>query len=223
MSEQLRESLSAVMDGEADAFELRRVLDESKNDPQLRELWHRQHLVRDILRGDEISHQLDLRARLLAEMEELDAQEDHEPIPEAQPSLDQTKKTPWLGRLTGTAVAATVALLVIVGGDYFTGGSDDSGFVGPEIAQSSAPTNRPAATAPVMYEIATPADRQRTDALIIHHLQQNALNQPGGFSFVRWVGFDRKTAPNALRPQSRVQPGRTVRTPSVPKSTDDVR
>ena len=80
MSEQLRESLSAVMDGEADAFELRRVLDESRSDSKLRELWHRQHLVRDILRGDEIVHQLDLRARLLAEMEELSSQEGDEPI-----------------------------------------------------------------------------------------------------------------------------------------------
>ena len=33
MSEKLRESLSAVMDGEADEFELRRVLNEIDQDP----------------------------------------------------------------------------------------------------------------------------------------------------------------------------------------------
>jgi sigma-E factor negative regulatory protein RseA len=36
MNEQLRQSLSAVVDGEADAFELRRVLDELDRDPELR-------------------------------------------------------------------------------------------------------------------------------------------------------------------------------------------
>ena len=40
MSEQLRESLSAAMDDEADAFELRRMLDEAQGDEALREQWH---------------------------------------------------------------------------------------------------------------------------------------------------------------------------------------
>ena len=53
MSEQLRESLSAAMDDEADAFELRRMLDEAQDDEALREQWHRYHLVRDVL-GDKM-------------------------------------------------------------------------------------------------------------------------------------------------------------------------
>ena len=219
MSEQLRESLSAVMDGEADAFELRRVLDESRSDSKLRERWHRQHLVRDILRGDEIVHQLDLRARLLAEMEELSSQEGDEPIPEAQPKLDTTNKSPWLGRLAGIAVAATVALLVIVSSDYLIGGDEGAGFVGPGIAQNNPPGATSAVLAPVMYDVATAADRQRTDALIIHHLQQNALNRPGGFSFVRWVGFDRKSAQKGPAPLAGLRSGggKQALTPSQSK------
>ena len=37
--------------GEADAFELRRVLDEAKGDAELREQWHRLHLIRDAVRA----------------------------------------------------------------------------------------------------------------------------------------------------------------------------
>ena len=41
MSEKLKESLSAVVDGEADEFELRRVLDEINRDQILAESWER--------------------------------------------------------------------------------------------------------------------------------------------------------------------------------------
>ena len=52
MSEQLKESLSAVMDGEADEFEIRRVLNETANDSELRGVWERYHLVRSVMRGE---------------------------------------------------------------------------------------------------------------------------------------------------------------------------
>ena len=52
MSEQLKESLSAVMDGEADEFEIRRVLNEAADDPELRGVWERYHLVRSVMRGE---------------------------------------------------------------------------------------------------------------------------------------------------------------------------
>ena len=52
MSEQLKESLSAVMDGEADEFEIRRVLDEATSDAELRGVWERYHLIGSVLRGE---------------------------------------------------------------------------------------------------------------------------------------------------------------------------
>jgi hypothetical protein len=52
MSEQLKESLSAVMDGEADEFEIRRVLNEAADDSELRGVWERYHLVSSVIRGE---------------------------------------------------------------------------------------------------------------------------------------------------------------------------
>lgn len=46
-----REALSALMDGEAQELELRRVLDSISNDPSLRERWRRQQQVREHLQG----------------------------------------------------------------------------------------------------------------------------------------------------------------------------
>ncbi|MEZ5597309.1 MAG: sigma-E factor negative regulatory protein [Pseudomonadales bacterium] len=52
MSEQLREALSAVLDGEADEFTLRRVLDETSRNVELRDTWTRYSLIKATLRGD---------------------------------------------------------------------------------------------------------------------------------------------------------------------------
>lgn len=205
MSEQLRESLSAAMDGEADAFELRRVLDEAKNDPELRTLWYRQHLIRSVMRGEALANPANLRERILAGMSELDDESLDEGVVIPQAIREAPAEKPrWPGRLAGTAVAAAVAMLVVFNGDLFTGGDDGAGFVAPEIAQTAQISG--AAAAPVMYDIVTPADRQRTDALIVHHLQQNALNRSGGFSFVRLVGFDRQLPAEPVRPLPRPEP-----------------
>lgn len=200
MSEQLRESLSAAMDGEADAFELRRVLDESRNDPELRALWHRQHLVRSVMQGERLAAQGELRERILAEMSELENIPEEEAMVTPEAVLEAPPEKPrWTGRLAGTAVAAAVAVLVVLNGDLLTGREDGPGFVAPDTAQATQISG--ATSAPVMYDIVTPADRERTDALIVHHLQQNALNRPGGFSFVRLVSFDRQLPRDGARVQ----------------------
>lgn len=49
MSHNLRESLSALMDNEATELELRRVLRQAKDDPDLLDEWQRYHLVRDVM------------------------------------------------------------------------------------------------------------------------------------------------------------------------------
>jgi sigma-E factor negative regulatory protein RseA len=52
MSEKLKESLSAVMDGEADEFEIKRVLNEASSNPDLKTRWHRYHLIGAVLRSE---------------------------------------------------------------------------------------------------------------------------------------------------------------------------
>ena len=49
--ESLHEALSAVIDGEAEELELRRVLNAVEQDPELRAKWERLHLIGDAMRG----------------------------------------------------------------------------------------------------------------------------------------------------------------------------
>ena len=68
MSEKLKEALSAVIDGEADEFELRRVLDEIGKDAKLAASWERYHLIGAVLRRERISRSFGMRERVWAEV-----------------------------------------------------------------------------------------------------------------------------------------------------------
>lgn len=91
--------LSAVMDGEADAFELRRTLDRVGQDPELRAKWHRYQLAASAMRGEPATWRSDLSGRIAEAVAA-------EPVPRGR------MLTGVLGR---TAVAASVAVLTIAG------------------------------------------------------------------------------------------------------------
>lgn len=201
MSEQLKESLSAVMDGEADAFELRRVLDEAKADEDLRERWHRMHLLRDIMRGDIDNYAPQLRQTM---WDGLNKHEEDEEVVEdplhVVPGSSVKVSSPWLGRITGTAVAATVALLIVVNGGFFESdlqGEQTSGFANTQ------PATGTATPVPTMYSTATAADRQRMNGFFVSHYQSRGMNMPG-VEFAKFASFS--TASFSTGEQTQIPP-----------------
>jgi negative regulator of sigma E activity len=193
MTEQLRESLSAAMDNEADAFELRRVLDEAKQDSDLREQWYRFALARDVMRGDMQNYQPGLRESIWQALNETENQDADVTQPLRDVSVDpqQNQRSPWIGRLTGTAVAAVVAVLVMVNGGVFDSEIEPAAdYAGVQPALSGGEL------APVMYQQATPIDQQRQQALMLHHIQQRAMNQASLASFVKVATF--RSAPTLV-------------------------
>lgn len=194
MSEKLRESLSATIDDEADEFELRRVLDEMEKDERLRETWQRYHLIgahmRLLRRGSLELLDVDLREKVWAALD-LDNRESAAEVPEADVAApaNDSRRRKLLGRLTGLAVAATVAFAVV----YGIGGSDQEG-------QSSAPAvaaNTVNIEGPTLQEVrlnqeVSASDMQRANAYFLHHVQQKALNQPGVASFVKLVTYEQQ-------------------------------
>ncbi|CDF82774.1 sigma-E factor negative regulatory protein [Pseudomonas sp. QL9] len=99
--EALQESLSAVMDNEADELELRRVLAACGEDAELRATWSRYQLARSVMHREPVMPKLDIAAAVSAALAE-----------EAAPA--QPRRNPWrnVGRL---AVAASVTLAVLAG------------------------------------------------------------------------------------------------------------
>lgn len=190
MSEQLKESLSAAMDGEADAFELRRVLDEAKQDEALREQWHRLHLLRDVLREDLKTYHPGLRQQIWdGLLETRSSQDDVAELVLAETQVQQARqRSPWIGRLTGTAVAAAVAVVVMFNGGVFDSPPAQELAANTEVGNVMTGENN--LSAPVMYQQVTPLDQQRQEALMLHHIQQRAMNQAGVASFVKMATFN---------------------------------
>jgi len=116
--EALQESLSAVMDNEADELELRRVLN-ACDDVETRETWARYQIARAVMHKDLLLPRLDIAAAVSAALAD-----------EASPA--KASRGPWrsLGRL---AVAASVTLAVLAGVRLY----NQDEIAGAELAQQS--------------------------------------------------------------------------------------
>lgn len=109
MTDQQAQSLSALMDGEADELELRRLLKQAGEGGELREKWSRYHEASAAMSGEVSGFaSIDISSRVSALIDE-------EPV-----FQQQTPRTPravpaWMRPIGGVAVAATVMAAVLVG------------------------------------------------------------------------------------------------------------
>ncbi|WP_137818877.1 sigma-E factor negative regulatory protein [Pseudomonas sp. 2FG] len=102
--EALQESLSAVMDNEADELELRRVLNAS-DDVEMRSTWSRYQIARAVMHKELLEPRLDIAAAVSAALAD-------EAVPLVAPVAAVPARWRGLGRL---AVAASVTLAVLAG------------------------------------------------------------------------------------------------------------
>lgn len=111
MSDNLRESLSALMDNEATELELRRVLRQAKDEPDLLDQWQRYHLVRDVMHqqvGAPAPHSL------LAGIREAISEEPLAPHEAGREESRVPRMLLGFSRALGQgAIAASVALVVL--------------------------------------------------------------------------------------------------------------
>lgn len=115
------ESLSALMDGEAEELEFRRILQCLPQDAEMRETWSRYQLAASILHKQNITPlpSLDF-ANAVRSAIELEALEAHKPAAE---NLSAWKLV-WKKNLLGMATAASVALAIVTGVQWRNQGSD---------------------------------------------------------------------------------------------------
>ena len=109
--EALKQSLSALIDNEADELELRRVLNAS-NEPELRDSWSRYQLARAAMHNEPLHVSVDLSAAIMAVIDVEPALTGVAPEPVHAAKSSRFSGMPWLGRV---AVAASVTLAVLGG------------------------------------------------------------------------------------------------------------
>jgi sigma-E factor negative regulatory protein RseA len=186
MSEKLRESLSAVVDGEADEFELRRVLDELPKDPQLRVAWSRYHLIGAVLRSERVVS-ASLRERVWAELDLEETAE--EPVLESQAAPPSAqRRNPMVARVMGVAVAAVVAAGVVLVG--LNGAFEEGDSGGRLVANTTGSADE--GTSVIVTRPMSPQERDHIESLMLRHTQQLGMNQPNLAAFTKMVTYQRQ-------------------------------
>lgn len=188
MSEKMRESLSALMDDEANELELQRILKQVGEDSELRQTWVRYNAARTAISGQGVSHlQLDISSRVREAIEGKDASV-------VRPGLRQRMLRP----VASFAVAASVAATVVIGGQQLaqvsgndpygssavaTGGVSPVGLVnslGATTVQASYGTEAVPVLLPATRTAYKELARQRMQMYMQEHAEHAALNSPHG-------------------------------------------
>ena len=116
MNDKMNESLSALVDGETDELEVRRVMNQMDQNPEMLQTWRRYQLIGSVLR-DEPASTVDLSRGI---MQALDGEPMDEVVVTAPSthrvtaSAPDVKSSRWHWLASG-AVAASVTLAVLVG------------------------------------------------------------------------------------------------------------
>lgn len=131
MSQNTRESLSALMDSESDELELRRVLKALPNDADAADTWRRYHLARSMMQRERsVDVSADLSAGIMARLQD-------EPAPMmADAPASTPARSSNISFARGAGVAAAVSLMVITGVQFF-GADGESIEPGNTIAATS--------------------------------------------------------------------------------------
>jgi sigma-E factor negative regulatory protein RseA len=111
MSDQIRQSLSNLMDNEADELELRRVLKACDEQDDIADSWHRYHLMRSVMHKELEQPQLiDISSRISEALENEPAPEMDQPIVAGLKKAVNTLGGGWFAK---GAIAASVAAAVV--------------------------------------------------------------------------------------------------------------
>ncbi|MFK7975580.1 MAG: sigma-E factor negative regulatory protein [Halioglobus sp.] len=199
MSERLRESLSAMMDDEANELEIERVLSQIASEDDLRDTWSRYQYTRGALKGEAMAFtQLDISANVR------DAIASEPAMQVAEESATASIRDRFVRPLSSLAVAASVTAAVVLGGQQLTqvgaidpvntepfsianqlpvGGIHTSGAT---VMRASYDEQRIAGKQPVMVlknvspEAYEELARQKMSRYMQEHAEHAALNSPQG-------------------------------------------
>ena len=191
MSERMRESLSALLDDEANELELQRVLAQIGDDPDLRQTWVRYNLVHAVAAGQDVAHcNLDVSSQVRQAIAGA--------TPAASVAAPSRFKQHFLRPLTSLAVAASVTATVVIGGQQLAQMEDGSygdnrgavassvspvGMVnslGATSVQASYGTRPVPVLQPTNHTAYEKLARQRMAKYLQEHAEHAALNSPNG-------------------------------------------
>lgn len=206
MKDRMRESLSALCDGECNELELRRVLNHVNDDADMREEWRRYHLIGALMR-DEPAGAVDLSRGIMQAIDD-DVLVDYVPetsvddIPEQSSLAEQRRQSMFPQWLLSGAVAASVTIAVLIGARMVS----DSAFSGAEPVMAAVPVSENVVAEAVPASVMVAADntarmseeelRQAQEVLrqyVLEHEEQ-AAGVSAADPFARVANFGQNSA-----------------------------
>lgn len=183
MEERMRESLSALMDDEANELELERILSRAGEDVELRQTWVRYNAVRSLASGQSVGA---VSADISARVSEAIAEE-VSPAALTRRSRGQRLLRP----LASFAVAASVATVVVIGGQQLSqvGSGQAPVLAGAPVGHVGAAgaalrASYPTGVAPQLQPVTRTAYRrlahEKMQRYMQEHAEHAALNTPQG-------------------------------------------
>lgn len=144
MNEQAAESLSAMMDGEASEFELRRNLEQAEQSGEAGERWRRYHVARAAMRGEPVAADIDISDRVMAALADEPTYSMTPEEPQADVAMAERRKESrnFWKPIASMAMAASVTAVVILGVQH------QNSELNPSVANSpiTLPANQSAST-----------------------------------------------------------------------------
>ena len=176
MTEKFNEFVSAMLDDEADEFEIRRVLGEIAGNSDLKSTWSRYHVISSVLKREGLSN--------LEELDIGDASSGDIGSSFSRKTLgDRTLNRPWLrsrGTLVASLAAAIAALAIIIT-------INDEGNTQVELADTLVMPD------PIVTDDRVPAesDIRRAEAYLIQHAQHVSMNRSAApIPFVKVIAHE---------------------------------
>ena len=198
MTERMRESLSALLDNEANELELERILSRVTDDEDVRNTWIRYNAVSTTMAGAPLAHmQLDISTQVRQAIAGTSSDELQQQTVQAGQNIVSLRQR-FLRPLTSLAVAASVTATVVIGGQQLAriGGTDPYGgaqavaasaspvglvnSLGATTVQASYGTQSVPVLQPATRTAYQELARQRMQMYMQEHAEQAALNSPQG-------------------------------------------
>jgi sigma-E factor negative regulatory protein RseA len=184
MSEQQRQQLSALVDGEIDPALERATVSSLQSNDGLQGAWERYHLIGAAIRSEQLREDYRQIASLVS------ARIADEPVPLA-PAAVRRRRRSRLGPFAGAALAASAAFFAV--------------FAVPQLFDPSPGTQAPAAvqvtsSAPRQFRLPSPTQRWHLDKpalenkldrfLVNHQAQSPASDMKGFLPYATLVGYE---------------------------------
>jgi sigma-E factor negative regulatory protein RseA len=187
MNDRNIESLSALMDGEADELEVRRVLNQLDQDYELRDKWKNYHLMGSLMRDESLDN-IDLtqgiNQALDGELAPNGANDENVMISVDGPK-GQEQSSAWYKPLTSVAVAASVTLAVLLGVQSI----EPNDRLGLASTSSQAQGELTASTLTVEEQKQLESAQQQLQDYVLEHSSEANDDKKGVLPFARVVEF----------------------------------